>query len=197
MMTRDLDNISLKKILRANLTQLSEPLLEQFDAEKKIHAISHCLKKQSSKLNWENIRKEILWQMDSLLDIPLHSVLTRSWEHCEKVQRLAEAQIDSGLDTVSIVPLRSHKIHSRQCPQITLGIDTCERIILPISIELNLSLSNVVVKLQHGKIINIISGLCKGAGVVKYEHITLLNRKIPEFHLLECIDNQDTLREAA
>ena len=181
---------SLKKLLRPNFVQLSEHCLQQFDNDLNIKKVRNCLEKQSSQINWLSFRKEILSQLENLLDIPLYSVLTRSWDSYEKVKKIASAQLHSGLDTVSVVPLRSHKIRSHQQPQMTLNIENCEKIVLPISISLDLSFSNVVVKLQHGEIKRVLSGLCKGSGVVKYGDILLAERDIMEFHLSEEISKE-------
>ena len=191
------NNATVKKILNADFTQLAPSVIKQIDKDKKFKNISHCLKKRSYKLNWEKVRSEILEQMEGLLDTPLHGVLTRSWEGYEKIQKTAFEQIDSGLDTVSIIPLRSHKIRSRQRPQITLSIEQCDKIILPITIDLELMLSNVVVKLQHGKITDIIAGTCQGIGIVRYENIKLIKQKISEFYLLEKIENTGITKVAA
>ena len=182
---------SLKKLLRPNLAQLPVVVLKQFDSEQSINPVKLCLKNQPSNMEWTSFRREILGQLESLLDIPLHSVLTRSWEKCDKVIHTAQSQLDSGLDTVSVVPLRSHRIHSQQQPQITLSIDGCEKTVIVLTINLELSLSNVVIKLQHGKIKRIISGLCKGTGTVKCGNTLLVERDIMEFHLLENTNEKD------
>lgn len=197
MTKNDRNNVTVKKMLNADLTQLPPSVLKQIDEEKKFKYISQCLKKGGYKLNWEKVRSEILEQMEGLLDTPLHSILTRSWEGYEKIQKIAFEQIDSGLSTISIVPLCSHKICSRQCPQITLSIEHYDKVILPITVDLKLMLSNVVVKLQYGKITNIIAGTCQGIGIVKYENIKLIKQKISAFYLLENIEASEVMRIAA
>lgn len=184
-MAVEIKETNLRKLLKANLNQLSTRSLQQFDNESDVKKVKDCIKQQSSQMKWSSFRKEILGQLENLLDIPLHTILTRSWESCEKVKKIAEIQIASGLDSTSIVPLQSHKIRSHQQPQMTLNIENCETTIFPLSIALELSFSNVVVKLQHGKIKSILSGLCEGTGIVKYGEILLAERDIITFHLTE------------
>lgn len=187
---------SLKKLLRPNLTQLAGNVIKQFDTEPNIQSVRSCLENQPTNMPWASYRKEILKQLENLLDTPLHSILTRSWIKCEKVSRTATIQLESNLDTVSIVPLRSHSIRSHQQPQITLCIENCENTIIPLAINLNLSLSNVVVKLQYGKIQRVISGLCKGQATIGCGKTVLVKRDIMEFHLLEDTDAINTKTEA-
>ena len=187
---------SLKKILKPNLTQLPDNIIKSFDAEPNIQSVRSCLESQPTIMEWPSYRKEILNQLENLLDLPLHSVLTRSWMKCEKVSHTATTQLESGLDTTSIVPLRPHRIRSHQQPQVTLCIENCENTIIPLTINLNLSLSNVVVKLQHGKIQRIISGLCKGSASITCGSTLLAERTIMEFHLLENINGMNNPAEA-
>ena len=184
-MTVEIKKANLRKLLKANLNQLSKQSLEQFDNEPNVKKVKDCLEQQSTQMQWPSFRKEILGQLENLLNIPLHTILTRSWDNCERVKEIAEVQIASGLDSTSIVPLQSHKIRSHQQPQMTLNIENCETAIFPLSIALDLSFSNVVIKLQHGKIKSILSGLCEGSGTVKYGDILLAKRAIMTFHLTE------------
>ena len=187
---------SLKKLLKPNLTQLPDNIIKLFDAEPNIQSVRSCLESQPAIMEWSSYRKEILNQLENLLDLPLHSVLTRSWMKCEKVNHTVTTQLESRLDTISIVPLRPHHIRSHQQPQVTLCIENCKNTIIPLIINLNLSLSNVVVKIQHGKIQRIISGLCKGSASITCGSTLLVERSIMEFHLLENINETNNLVEA-
>lgn len=191
MSSKRLTHTHINDLLKPNFADLPDDIVMQFDKDHAIVKLCNCLKQKAPHVEWHVFRKEILEQLEKLIDTPLHALLTRSWRQYDKLTKVIHDQIDNESEDVAVIPLHAHHVRSNQTPQLTLNIENCDRTILPIQINLDLSLKNTVVKAQYGKVISIMSGLCSGEGSIRYGDITLLETTISEFHLSEVISIPD------
>ena len=179
-----LHKTDLKTLLRPNLHQLSDAQQQQFDAEPKIAQIRRYLHQHAPSNHWDAFRTEILTQFEYLLTIPLRPILIRSWNQYEDIRHisLSKQRIHA---SNAVLPLATHTLCSQQQPSLVMRVEAGKNISLPLNIELELSLSNVIVKLEQGKVQRIMSGICKGSGQIQYGNTLLAKREFMDFRLTE------------
>jgi len=179
-----LEQTDLKTLLRPNLHRLSYSQQKQFDAEPKIAQIRRYLQQHAPKNNWDSFRTEILTQFENLLAIPLRPILIRSWDQHQDIQQISLSK-SRGCSKNNMLPLATHTLCSQQHPSLVMQVEQNKNISLPLSIVLELSLSNVILKLHHGKVERIVSGICQGSGHIKYGDTLLVQREFMGFRLNE------------
>jgi hypothetical protein len=179
-----LKQTDLKILLRPNLHRLSYSQQKQFDAEPKVAQIRSFLHEYAPKNSWNTFRNEILTQFENLLAIPLRPILVRSWNQHPDIQQISLSQSRSHLKN-NILPLATHTLCSQQQPNLVMQVEQGKTISLPLNIVLELSLSNVILKLDKGKVERIISGICEGSGHIQYGDTLLAQREFMGFRLTD------------
>ena len=181
-----LKQTDLKTLLRPNLHRLNDAQQKQFDAEPKVAQIRQYLQQHAPKNSWDVFRTEILTQFENLLAIPLRPLLIRSWNQHQDIQQISLSQSRTRSQN-NVLPLATHTLCSHQQPCLVMQVEAGKTISLPLNIVLELSLSNVILKLDHGKVISIISGICHGSGHIKYGDTLLAQREFMGFRLTDRI----------
>lgn len=179
-----LEQTDLKTLLRPNLHQLHYTQQKQFDAEPKIAQMRNYFKQYAPSNHWDIFRVEILLQFENLLAIPLRPILIRSWNEHPNIQQISLAK-SRNYSKNNMLPLANHTLCSEQEPCLVMQVAQNKNISLPLNIVLELSLSNVILKLRHGKVERIVSGICQGSGHIKYGDTLLAQREFMGFRLNE------------
>jgi len=179
-----LKQTDLKTLLRPNLHQLSDSQQTQFDAEPKVAQIRHYLQQHAPKNNWNVVRTEILTQFENLLEIPLRPILIRSWDQHQNIRQISLSKSRYCSEN-NVLPLATHTLCSQQQPNLVMQLERGKNVSLPLNIVLEISLSNVILKLNQGKVERIVSGICQGSGHIKYGDTLLAHREFMGFRLTD------------
>jgi hypothetical protein len=197
---RSIDN--LKELFVPDFNSLSATTIRDFEAADEIQQLHQTIRKEIPKGNWEAIRKEIFRQMIDLLDIPLPPVFLDAWQQQQEVRRELIRQQDKMLldadggenannsDISAVISLTDHEIRTTHSPSLTLKMGNHETGETPVAIGkirlfigVKFHLQDVTLKIENGKITEVLSGQATGHGVMQYQNATLLEQEFLKFDL--------------
>ena len=169
-------SMSLYDLLKPNLQQATK-------IKKEMPRIQKILKSEIPELKWNRVEQDIYQQLDKLLDVSLGSVFANVWTASQQVKQIIEKQNQEMTGDISVIPLPTHKIKSKHEPKLKIMLNDEQVGIFRLTAIFGFKLSNILLKIQYGKIQTVLSGTCKGVGSLSYHDTQLLENQIPEFDL--------------
>ncbi len=131
---------------------------------------------EQTKVKWPMVLGPIAEKMVDLLDIPIPTIMVASWKKYKVLlEYLDRVKYPPG--EVFLVPMAEHTILSEHHPFIEIKVD--ERPVGRIEFEITLSLNveGILLKVQDGKIMEVVTGNCTGAGKISCENQVLVEKE--------------------
>jgi hypothetical protein len=176
--------MTLNDLLKPDFKKAKRIGWQAAETEETIQHIRQVLEAEIQGLNWQTVKQEIYYQLETLLDIPLHDVLVRAWLTSKVVANAIEKQKLNPSDAVAVIPLLPHKVRSKHQPKLQVHLNNNEVGELPLLAMYTFRLSGVLLKIQHGKIQTILAGKCKSFASLLYQDTMLKEQKVQSFDLL-------------
>ena len=135
-------------------------------------------------IKWPAAMPDLTSKIGELFNVELPDLLVSSWKKAKEVQEALEESRKSP-DEVIVLNLAEHEITNEYHPYIEIRIAGMP---LPKKIEFKVQivtgLKGINLKIQAGNITEIQAGSCDFEGKVKYEDLTLAEKKVGPIELL-------------
>lgn len=167
---------TLTDLFKPNFNELSAKTLMELESTEEFRQLRDQIHQELPKGNWEIIRRELLRQVGTLLDIDIQPILIESWKTHQDVERELKKQQTAKHPETHIIILDDHDIRSSHTPSLELQIGNKLTGHLRVFIGIVFNLQNVSLKLDNGEITEILSGNIKGHGFMQYQNATLIEK---------------------
>ncbi len=178
-----MSEITLKHLFQLNLKDHPYVLLENSESKTDLDTIHERVKKLAPDGDFGGIQGQLLEHIESLMDVPLSTILVNGWNKLREIRLVIEQQKKSGKKTPQIVKIYDHKLKSNHTPKLQIYMNESLIGTLPLSIDLQLKISALELEIQEGAIRKIMMGRCAGDGTISYLGAKLHEQKFLKFSL--------------
>ena len=140
------------------------------------------LSKEIKGIKWTGSKFEIIPRIAELLDIKIPTIFLSSWKKSDEIKKLLEESVSSPEDKFE-VNLTEHSITSEHKPYIEVIIKNVPVYKIEFDLDLTFTIDGFILKIQNGKIHEIVSGTCKAKGTLSWEQIKLLEKNLEPIKL--------------
>jgi len=134
-------------------------------------------------IKWPAAMPDLVSKIGELFDVELPDLLIDSWKKAGEIQEaLEESRKAPG--QVTILELAGHTVSSEHHPYIEIriaGVPLPKRI--QFTVGLSATLKGVELRIKGGEIVEIETGSCEFEGKVKYEDLTIADKKLGPIRL--------------
>ncbi len=145
------------------------------------------LAKEVKRLPWEGVLHNIRDRFEALLDIGLPDILVGGWNKYRILRKYVDKE-KYPPEEVIMIPLVDHTIESEHHPYLEFLVNEESIGKIEFQITVSLTLEGFTLKIQDGKVKEILTGNCKGKGTIKCENAVLFERELTPIHLPGSID---------
>jgi hypothetical protein len=138
--------------------------------------------KEVKGIRWTATLSDIAAKLADLLDIDVLKIFTDSWEKSEELKKTLKESQKSPDDKFEL-NLTEHSINSKHTPSIELRFNKVTVYTIKFNINVSFTVKGFVLKIHQGKIYEIKSGQCQAEGVVSWEGVELLEKKLTSIDL--------------
>ena len=174
--------ITLNQFFSFKEKKLSRNQLPAIESSEKIALLRERISKKAKTIRWSVIFNEIMKKVEDLLNINIPDIMVMAW----KKHRILLNYMDCDKyppDETFLVPLTDHTIKSEHHPYIEILMN--DELISKIEFSINIALTfkGIVLKIKGGKIMEILTGSCKGKGTIKCENFVIMEKETESFSL--------------
>jgi hypothetical protein len=145
-------------------------------------AFQEKLKEEAKGIKWTAAMPDLGAKICELLDIKIHDVLMTAWKKAEALrQALADSKADP--ERSIYLDLAEHSIDYETQPFIDVKIKGASVKKITLTVALNLKLKGFTLKVQNGAICEIQTGSCEGKGTIKYDKLSIAEKKLSPIKL--------------
>ena len=150
------------------------------------------LSRKSKLIQWSVVRDILFDKTVKMLDIPLLTFLLPAWQKYREVMEFADAEKYPPNET-EVVSLAEHTIKVLHHPylQVTYRGMVLTNARFTFTLEAELALKGVILRIQDGKIISIQAGAVKGSGELLLEEQSIIKKDFGSYELPGSIDLGD------
>ncbi len=134
--------------------------------------LKEALAHKAPAISWSLIPSEFNLKVGELLDIDLADIFVRAWNKYRILKDYADPDKHPPEETI-LAPLGEHTIKSEQRPYIEIFLNEARLATITFQISLSLVLKGIILKIQGGRITEILTGSCQGKGSIKCENQVL------------------------
>jgi hypothetical protein len=127
-------------------------------------------------IKWTAAMPDLGSKIGDLLDIKIHQVLLTAWKKVEAVRQALEESKQTP-DKASYLDLTEHTVDYETKPFIDVKIKKASVKKLTFTVALNLKVKGFGLKIQNGLIREMQTGKCEGKGTIKYEKLSIAEKK--------------------
>ena len=140
-------------------------------------AFKDKLKEEAKGIKWTAAMPDLAAKICELLDIKIHFILMTAWK---KADALRQALADSKADPERSIylDLVEHSIDYETNPFVEVKIKAVSVKKITLTVALNFKLKGFSLKVQDGAIIEINTGSCEAKGSIKYDKLTIAEKKL-------------------
>jgi len=135
-------------------------------------------------IKWPAAMPDVASKISELFNVEMPELFVSSWKKAKELQEALEESKESP-DEVIVLELTEHEITNEYHPYIEIRIAGMP---LPKKIEFKVqiatTLKGINLKIQAGKITEIQAGSCNFEGKLKYQDLTLAQKKVGPIELL-------------
>ena len=134
-------------------------------------------------IKWPAAMPDLVSKIGELFNVELPDLLVVSWKKAGELQDALEESRKAPEQTI-FLELAKHVISSEHHPDIEIriaGVPLPKRI--QFTVGLSATLKGVVLKIKGGEIVEIQTGSCEFEGKVKYEDLTIADKKVGPIRL--------------
>lgn len=155
--------------------QVPEKTLDKGDEN--WQAFQDKLKQETKGIKWTAAMPDLGAKICELLDIKIHDILMTAWKKAEALRKaLAESKADP--ERSVYLDLAEHGIDYETRPFVDVKVKAVSVKKITLTIALNFKLKGFTLKVQNGAISEIQTGSCEAKGTVKYEKLTIAEKKL-------------------
>lgn len=179
--------ITLNKIFSFNEKDLPQRILSEIESNEKLSLLKESVSKEVKEIKWATTFNEIIKKIKDLLNISIPDIMVKAWNKYGFLQEYLDKEKYPSDETI-LVPLSEHTIKSEHHPFVEILINDKSIGKIEFNINIVLTIKGIILKIQNGKIKELITGSCEGKGNVKYENLIILERDIESISLPNSID---------
>lgn len=183
----DKSQITLNQFFSFKGEELSQSRLSAMESSRKISSLKEVFSKEVKGIRWHVVFNEIMKKVGDLLNIGVSDIMVMAWNKYSLLLKYLDREKYSP-DETFLVPLAEHTIKSEHHPYIEILINdkTVGKIGFDINISLNLE--GIILKIQDGKIKEILTGSCKGKGTISHGDFVISEKSLEPIQLPGSID---------
>jgi|SoiMethySBSTD1v2_1073268.scaffolds.fasta_scaffold22350_2 hypothetical protein len=140
-------------------------------------AFQKKLAEETQGIKWTAAMPDLGSKIGELLDIKIHDLLLTAWKKVEAVRQALEESKQTP-DKASYLDLTEHSIDYETKPFIDVKIKSASVKKLTLTVAVNLKVKGFGLKVQNGLIRELQTGKCEGKGTLKYEKLTIAEKKL-------------------
>jgi hypothetical protein len=140
-------------------------------------AFQKKLAEETQGIKWTAAMPDLGSKIGELLDIRIHDMLLTAWKKVEAVRQALEESKQTP-DKASYLDLTEHSIDYETKPFIDVKIKRASVKKLTLTVAVNLKLKGFGLKVQNGLIRALQTGKCEGKGTIKFEKLTVAEKKL-------------------
>jgi hypothetical protein len=185
-------NLSMKDLFEVEKGKAPESRTAALEKTKEAATIKGELAKISKLIQWGAVRDTLFDKTVEMLDIPLLTFLSPAWKKYKEIMEYADAEKYPPNET-DMVYLAEHTITVEHHPylQMTYRGVALKDVKLTFTLEAELTLQGVILKIQNGKIIGIKGGSVRGSGELSLEDQSIFKQEFGHYDLPGSIDLGD------
>ncbi len=134
------------------------------------------LAEETQGIKWTAAMPDLGSKIGELLDIKIHDMLLTAWKKVEAVRQAIEESKKTP-DKASYLDLTEHSIDYETKPFIDVKLKSASVKKLTLTVAINLKVKAFVLKVQNGAIRELQAGKCEGKGTIKYEKLSIAEKK--------------------
>jgi len=169
-------SITLNKFFFEGEKDLSSKKLSALESATGVVSLRATILTDAKAVGWTTTWSEIVEKMKDLLDIGIPEIMVSAWNKYRILLKYLDRE-KYPPDETFLVPLAEHTIRSVHRPFIEILINDQSVAKIQFDLDLSLYLKEATLKIQDGKIKEILVGSCKGKGVMKCEGLVILERE--------------------
>ncbi len=173
---------TLKELFSIKEKELSGKRLRRMKSVERMKSLKERLSTDAKEIRWPMAFSEVIKKINDLLNIRILDILAAAWDKYRDLLKYADRNKYSP-DETFFVQLAEHSIKSEHHPYIEILINDRPLTKIDFEIVASLALKGIVLKIQDGKIKEILAGSCTGKGIIKCEKFLLLEKETESFPL--------------
>jgi hypothetical protein len=137
-----------------------------------------CLSREIKTIKWPAAMPDLTSKIGELFNVELPDLLIVSWKKARQLQEALEESRRSP-EQVIVLDLAEHVITNEYHPYIEIriaGVPSPKKI--EFTVELLTRLKGIILRIQAGTITEIQAGSCEFEGKVKYQDLTIADKKL-------------------
>ncbi len=175
-------SITLNKFFLEREEDLSSKRLSALESALKVVSLRGTILRDAKAVGWPATWSEIVEKMKDLLDIGIPEIMVSAWNKYRILVKYLDREKYPPGETF-LVPLAEHTIRSIHHPFIEILINDQSVGKIQFDLDLSFDLKGATLKIQDGKIKEILVGSCKAKGVIKFEDVVILERETDSIDL--------------
>lgn len=140
-------------------------------------AFQKKLAEETQGIKWTAAMPDLGSKIGELLDIKIHDMILTAWKKVEAVRQAMEESKKTP-DKASYLDLTEHSIDYETKPFIDVKIKSASVKKLTLTVAINLKVKGFGLKVQNGTIREMQTGKCEGKGTIKYEKLSIAEKKL-------------------
>ncbi len=174
--------ITLNQFFTFKEKDLSQENLSNIESSIKINSLKATITKEAKEFKWPVAFNEIIKKVEDLLNISIPDIMVAAWNNYRVLLKYTDKEKYASNETF-LVPLAEHTIKSAHNPYIEILINGNSAGRIDFNINISLTLKGIILKIQDAKIMEVLTGTCKGKGTVKCEDFVILEKETESFSL--------------
>ena len=179
--------ITLNDFFGLKEKELTGAQLSAIESGDKMGQIRENLLKKIAKLKWAVALKKVMERMEDILDIGIGDIMINAWIKFGSLSKFLDRE-KYPPEEVILVPLAEHTIQSEHHPYIEIMLNDKSLAKINFDVNIEIMLEGALLKIQDGKIKEIMTGTCKGEGSLVCEGYEIVKRELKTISLPGTID---------
>ena len=140
-------------------------------------AFQKKLAEETRGIRWSAAMPDLGSKIAELLDIKIHDMLLTAWTKVDAVRQAIEDS-KRAPDKATYLDLTEHGIDFETKPFIEVKMKSASVKKISLTVAINLRVKGFGLKVQNGAIRELQTGKCEGKGTIKYEKLSIAEKKI-------------------
>ncbi len=189
-------DISLKELFDLDEGELSQDDLAKVDSDEAFASLREQILEEIKGVKWagatqneilKGVGDEVLKKVAELLDIGIVDIMLKVWDEAGILNKYLDKEKYDPEETV-LVPLAEHTIGSTHQPFIEILVNDKRVGKVEFVISIKLTVDGMTLKVQDGKIKELLTGKCEGSGSIKFAGVAIAEAETREIQLPGKID---------
>lgn len=174
--------ITLNQFFSFKEKKFSQDRLAEIGSSETISLLKENILKKAKEIKWSVAFNEIMDKVEDLLNIGIHDIMVCAWNKYRVLLKYLDRK-KYPRDETFLVPLAEHTIKSVHHPYIEILVN--DKVIGKIKFDISISLKfkGITLKIKNAKIMEILTGTCKGKGTIKCEKFVIIEKETESFSL--------------